>query len=547
MALLLLAATALAAARADAVQVRVHGAARIEGRVEARGGELVVSGTLRDDAGAPVSAARVAVALLALGASSPLALPMPRPCAQGAPGHEPRWGPDEYVVDTDDAGAFCVRASLALPAGTLRLAWGGSPMLDAATRTVAFDAGRPALTLAFVEGPRVFAWEGGAVALTVRATDVAHAPAADVAVSLAVGASSPPLVERTDARGEASFTLRARDLGAPGARRVHAAFAGDASRAPAEADAEVVGRASVTLVATRDAVEGRAGDLAVTVRANAAGAEVASGTVEARIDGVGAGAAEVERGVARVPISWPAGGRDEVDVTLVYLPRDAGYAGAEGAHVRVRRLGPSLVAPTAFALGALGVAGWLARGALRDAWRRLRRRRTASAPLPDAPTVDRRDAPGRGFAGEVLDAHDGARLGAVSVSIVVPAFTGDGVVARAFTDALGRFALDGQWPRGPARLRFEASGHDTLELDLPRPGALTVRLVARRRRLLERLVSWAHQAGVAPRATREPTPADVARQAPEAAAWARAVEQAAFGPDEVDAARAGSVDRLAPP
>ena len=67
---------------------------------------------------------------------------------------------------------------------------------------------------------------------------------------------------------------------------------------------------------------------------------------------------------------------------------------------------------------------------------------------------------------------------------------------------------------------------------MPPPGHLLLSLVSRRRTILGRFVAWTRgDAEWGP--AREPTPGEVARRAgrPEVSAWAKAVDEAAFGPD----------------
>ena len=64
-------------------------------------------------------------------------------------------------------------------------------------------------------------------------------------------------------------------------------------------------------------------------------------------------------------------------------------------------------------------------------------------------------------------------------------------------------------------------------------------LISRRRSLLQRLVDWAGQRGAPWLSTGEPTPGHIAKIAEgehssEVAGWARATEEAAYGPNPPD-------------
>src|SRR5689334_4520829 len=101
-----------------AVKVRVLAATHIEARVDrepATTNDVVLRGILRDDVGAPITNSHVSISIHAEGASSP-ALPLPRGVrcspAVAADAHDPHIAPDEYVVDTDGAGSFCIQSPI---------------------------------------------------------------------------------------------------------------------------------------------------------------------------------------------------------------------------------------------------------------------------------------------------------------------------------------------------------------------------------------------------------------------------------------------------
>lgn len=171
----------------------------------------------------------------------------------------------------------------------------------------------------------------------------------------------------------------------------------------------------------------------------------------------------------------------------------------------------------------------------------------ALAPADDGPPVPtgragvdvvRSEAGQTSYRGTVIDAHDGSAINAARVTIVAPAFQGDGVMARAVTNDRGEFVLDAKH-RSDARLVVDAPTHSRLEQSLPLPGVLRIALVSRRRTVLERLVRWAQKAGTPFDAQPEPTPGHVRRvafraQDNEVEEWARGVEAAAYGPAAVD-------------
>jgi hypothetical protein len=77
---------------------------------------------------------------------------------------------------------------------------------------------------------------------------------------------------------------------------------------------------------------------------------------------------------------------------------------------------------------------------------------------------------------------------------------------------------------------------------MPPPGTLVLSLMSRRRTLLSRFVDWVTRDGGWERRA-EATPGELAlrTERAEVAVWARAVDEAAFGPDPLSEAKEQSV------
>jgi len=211
--------------------------------------------------------------------------------------------------------------------------------------------------------------------------------------------------------------------------------------------------------------------------------------------------------------------------------------------VTVRVAGPGIAKHLVLAVLVAGIAAWIVAG-----WRRAPKRllatdlETATAPPSGrAGVLVLGSAAGQsGWRGHVADAHDATPIAGARLRIMVPAFEGDGVAAEAVSDEKGTFALQGVDHRSDARLVVDSPNHSTYEQALPPPSVLGVALITRRRALLDRLVRWARRMGAPYDGPPEPTPGHVRRvagrtEASEVEAWARRVEDAAFGPTEVDA------------
>jgi hypothetical protein len=131
----------------------------------------------------------------------------------------------------------------------------------------------------------------------------------------------------------------------------------------------------------------------------------------------------------------------------------------------------------------------------------------------------------------------------------LPAFDGKGVLRTTQSAADGSFMIEGIGGVGPgAALEVRAAWHTSLAAAMPPPGNLVFSLVSRRRTLLSRFAAWTR--GDAEWGQRhEPTPGEVARRAArsEVSTWARAVDEAAFGPDPLSEAKEQGVVGREPP
>jgi hypothetical protein len=278
---------------------------------------------------------------------------------------------------------------------------------------------------------------------------------------------------------------------------------------------------------------------------------VDGGIVEALVGTDSVGSANVAKGKARLTVSFAGGRRGEVPVTLRYVPGAPFWRAGRDIQVVVGVAGPSIWRH--LLLGGLValLTGWIV-----AKWRRspeTMRAESASMPPPSGrPEIVVVDRPSglRGWKGTVTDAHEGFPIGGASLKIVASSFEGERTVAETETDETGSFALGVDAPEG-AKLVVEGELHATYQQVLPPPSLLRVALVTRRRALLDRLVKWARTRGGQFDGVKEPTPGHVRRvasrtAAPEVEAWARKVENAAFGPEPVTRTLEDDVQRDEP-
>lgn len=542
---------------AAAVKIHVRGSAVIDGVVATDGEGFVVRGALTDDAGVPIVGGSVTMrAFAADRPRSAIGLPSPQICELQDGSRRARLaGADEYVIETDPRGEFCVRGAVPLPKGVVHLRYAATKLYDAAEKDADVEPGNARLTRTILRFEPLDAIDLDRPTFAVTGSlKIDRSDASRLLASASTRREGLQVVledERGQRLGEAAtggdgrarFEVKTEQLAGPGPGELRMRFEGSAALAKAAATQPVVRRADVTLtlthpIETADPEDGVAIDLEV----GSSRGPVSDGVVEARRGGDSIGAGPVSNGKARVIAGFSEGRSGDVPITLQYVPAAPWWRAGSALSAIVKVSGPGFVRQIVLGAVVLAIAGWVVAG-----WRR--------APKPPAPIDEPATAPpsGRagvqvvrasagltGWSGYVTDAHDGAPVVGAQLKIVVPAFDGDGVAGLATSDARGAFTLTGPH-RSDARLIVESTTHSSYEQALPTPSVISVALVTRRRALIERLVRWARRQGAPFDGSPEPTPGHVRRaaardRAAEVEEWARSIEHAAYGPDAVDEA-----------
>lgn len=567
-----------ATAHADGLRLRVRGAARITAHASRDASdtedglvELVLSGTLSDDAGRPVHAQPVTATVTLAGGGAAAGLRGARSCDSGS-GRPPTayavrvTGSAEapsVVATTDETGRFCFRARLPPVPHQASLSWSGSPLVERTALVLPFDLSRRATVLRFDPTPRVISLDAPQLAVDVAAlVEGAYAaePMAAAQLVLAGDGDRALGLATTDAAGRARFVLEPRALGGPGRGVLRVSFAGDRDAAFASHAEDVERRAKVSLrvpaaeqgtIEERDPEDGIPLDVEVTSVVG----PVPEGTIEAWIGDVIVGAAHVEAGRARLTLTFAAEG-PEATAKLRYVPASPWYEPASEIAVRLPIRGPTLwtkapILAAGLAVIALFLVGRVASQSSKPGTAPARAKEQApDKPVTPRVEVVRAAARGEsGFEGTVVDAHEGTPVPNARVTIERGTFDGVRVLASATSDARGRFRLDLATRVGDEQLVCEAPLHARHAQRLPPDGELSIAVVARRRALLAKLVTWARRRGRPFDVKPEPTPGHVRRAAgddAQTAEWADAVERAVFGAAEVDANVEGAVDRLVP-
>ncbi len=568
------------------LRVHVRGGAELHAVAGVTHGALTFHGQLVDDAGAPIPRATIAVEASTTGEPhARLRVGPLRPCEDGASGARPlpHGGPDDLLVETDERGEFCAIARADAPKLTLTLRFHATKLHDAAELAVPVDTAEPRLVrtvVRFEPPPETLDLDRESLTITAKLgfdrSDAARQRGGDAGGE--GGPREPPIgsaqranlaLTLTDERGahiadavtggdgRARFDVKTAALAGPGAGELLVRFGGNAVLTKAEWSQPVVRRAEARLslphpIPQADPEEGVIVDVDVAtsrgpvtggvVEAHRIGSTNAEAQASAASETVGAGAVD-EEGHARIVATFSAGGATLAPLSLRFVPAAQWYRPGPELRVEAHLTGPGMGRQILLAITVLVAAAWVVVG-----WRRSPR-------PPVLPGVEGSTAPrsGRagvqvlasppdltGWRGTVADAHDGAPIAGARISIVLPAFAGDGVAARAVTDERGAFSIEAAY-RNDGRLVVDAPEHSTHEQPLPPPSVLGVTLITRRRALLERLVRWARQRGAPFDGAPEPTPGHVRRvaarsSAQEIEAWAGRVEQAAYGPHRVDEA-----------
>ena len=535
----------------------------------------MLSGSLVDDAGQPLAAESIAIHVVR--ESDPRdpkaveGLRAARACDRGADRPPSAHGvrvvgpvdaPDVVVV-SDGGGRFCFRAKLVPDRHLAHLSWRGSSLVDGADADVAFDLSRQALLLRFDPAPRMVSLDTPKIRLEAEAL-VEDDDATQVKPGLALVLANETNEElgraTTDSSGRARFVVDAARLGPPGRGSLRVSFEGNRETAFGVHVAEIERRVKVTLrlpASEKGELEPLVPEdgIPLGVDVGSAMGPVSEGGVEARIGDAVIGAAPVERGIARLTLTFTAEG-SEAAVRLRYVPASPWYEPLGEPVVKVPIRGPGLLAKAPILLAGLAVLGFFLIGRVASkgnepepepARLNVEADRTGKARLDVVRAAGRHEV---GWRGSVMDAHEGTPVRGARVWIERGTFEGKSMLASVGTDADGSFGL----PRleglvGSEQMAVEAPFHARLVQPLPPAGELSIALVLRRRALLGRLVTWARSQGRPFDVRPEPTPGHVRRAAADdlqTARWADAIERAVFGGGEVDAQTEGEIERMAP-
>jgi hypothetical protein len=490
------------------------------------------------------------------------------------------------ALPTDDAGRFCVRLLVPRDRFVAHLSTVPTDLLDESHVDIPLD-GRVKPTVLALAGagsgtPPTLPWpvtlDDAATSVDVTAAtdaDGVPLPVSSVTIDLINEAGTSLGESTTDGGGRAHFAVAPDRIGPLGRGELRATFAGNAEMGPGAASAPIERRTHVHLQLPTAkngvlpaAVAGTTFGLRVVAEPQCAkhGCKtVPTGVVEVRAGDAVVGAGTLRAGEARVPILLDVPRATSVALSLRYIADAPWFLTTEDSEVMQPLSEPMPWGKLATALAGVAVLAWflaMRSPPSRPVTRTQAARSSTPLPAPGVHVVDANPAVPV-WRGRVIDAHDGRPVAGAVVTVERGGFDGIHVLARTTADDGGAFtvALAGEWGEPTAgssaaqntvrgsSLVAESALHARMRRPSPPFGTVEIALVLRRRALLDRLVAWARKKGGPFEAAPEPTPAQVrgAATADERVAqWAAATERAAFGPDPVDAATQGAVDRLAP-
>ncbi len=543
-----------APAWADA-PLRITGSVTIDASASLQQGSSEVQARLLDDAGHAVTGAELRIKPTVSATTQTWTA---RDCRAHAPDAS-AIADGAYVAHSDASGALCVHFDGLPDHAEFDLGFGDPNGLYApAERHVIADSATHGVEMAFAPAPSVFSLERETQILSLVTRPLPALNGGEAAerlgVSLAVkrdgGAAQKLAQSSVELGSSAEFRIPSRAFGAPGALELSADFPGSVSTRAARAVAHVTCTAQAVLsLAEPIAASHPESGLRVRVRVDSVAGSVPSGSIEARSGGASLGSARVTDGVADLYVQLDEALAKARPLELRYVADTPWWLPAQPLTVEIPILPPSPWRRIAWVAAVVALSAWLLIG-----WQRPRRlERSAPAlqrPAVRAPidVIEVGDATG-GWHGRVLDAHDGTPIGGATVLLRLPAFDGKGVLRTAQSAGDGSFMIEGVSGTGPgAALEVRAAWHTSFAAPMPPPGSLVLSLVSRRRTLLGRFAAWTR--GDAEWGQRhEPTPGEVARRAarPEVSTWARAVDEAAFGPDPLSEAKEQGVVGREPP
>ena len=544
------------ASTAYAKKIRVRGGAQLLAQARFLSGKdvLELSGKLLDDAREPLEGGWVEVR--GVGGFD---VSKARGCRPSPATVAPLEG--GLRVQSASSGELCLRWRDTPRKGSIALRFGGDAYHSASELNVEFDQDKPqrlGTSLQFSPRPAMIDLDRERVAVAGvldLALATAHASREGLTILLLDENDDKIASGETGGDGKVRLLVDPKKLDGPGTGKLKLKFEGTDDLAPASDEQAITRRATVKMALSEDvesADPGDTTDVLVEVVATRSNEAVDGGVVEAILGGSSIGTATVAKGEARITVLLDAelvAEQTSVEIALRYLPSSPSYRPGPALTVDVPIAPPSILLRVLLTIVVVAAAAWVF-----VSWRRSKELPTigrGKRPLTPGVHVVHSKRGAKAWKGTVVDAHEGHPLADVKIIVRAPSLEGSGVLYETTTDRRGMFAFDLAERPESAELVTHSSTHSEERKALPAGGTLRIALITRRRALLRRFVSWARVRGRPYDAKPDPTPSHVRHaahtsQRKDVEDWAAAVEEAAFGPAEVDETREAGVRGIEP-
>jgi hypothetical protein len=435
-------------------------------------------------------------------------------------------------IETDEDGRVCVVVSNATQPFAVTATFKQVGAMDGTAETLQIDPGKKSLTLRIAPTPIIIPLDVQLWHLEVLVSShegPVAVPEENIPLQLLDETGRDLASQTTSASGKIDFQVSPEKLGPPGAGSLSVVYAGNASIAPVTVRYAVERRAKVSISLLDDALKD---GVPTRFRLSWRGGPIATGAVEATLDGLSLGSAPVQPDALSIlKIQLPDDTPESASAVLRYVQTERFLEPGTPLSVKVtpRPLGTWLRYAAGFF--AIMVLVWTFGTRLfRKGARAHAHAKPSSGTLGAGPVTvvhKQGEALVPRWDGRILDAHTGAPVAYATVALRPIAFTAKHPVVETRSNEAGEFSLTcAQSPAGHALFVY-GELHAETPLGLPAFGTLVIRVPERRRKLLDAFVAKMQRRFPN---EREPTPGAVRRNtnASGESAWAARVEVAAF-------------------
>ena len=537
-------------------RVQITAPSRIQVHTEGSRKSLKVAATLTDELARPLAAMRLRILLLDA-AGGTIAWDSRRPCALAESSES---GTRRHLLTNRD-GMVCLVGTPSATPRRVRVEFLGYQLYGPTSAEVPWIDRSSSLDVGFSPVPRRINLDNAHVELHARAQRAKDEGVPDLPVELLEHDGRRLAVALSDRDGHVTFRVPTADIDGPSIARLSLSVDKHSVHPTSSASVLVARQAIVTLETSHRSTTGdltRGVDIPVRVRTQRG--NVTQGLVEARVGKRVLAIAPVVDGVATLRVvvepddldnetAFAFGDTTHLSASLHYVPSQSVYVASNALAINLihkRSLGllPILQLVVVVLLGA-----WLLENWLRPKRRRTKRRQLSAESTHGSVQVVSPQPRAKQWQGTVIDAHDATAIPNATLSVVSASFAGNTVLltSRSAQDGSFHFYLDA--PAPTLRLCVKAPNHVTLTSTFPAAGLLCIKMVSRRRALLEQLVRWTQRQHKRWTQQPEATPHHVIEVAHAAKldrieSWASSVQQSVYDKPALDEVTQQAIDKM---